>query len=520
MAATYYTRGHTSQYQAQQNLPLAPNIYAAADAVVNPQTGQVVCRSQYYNAAGAFVPGGTGLSPGCKPINFMGVGSVAPSAIPYTIGDSWKLFNRSQHVVQATVSGDLGPNFQLGAGPISVATGFEYRKESANQTTDSLSPTVIDATGIRGVPSALVNKLGPYRFFNPLPFSGSYDVKEEFAEIGIPILDNRPFARSLNADVAVRHTDYSLSGGVTTWKFGGDWQPVEDIRFRGSVSRDIRAPNLLELFNTASQFTVNDLYPSSTNGVTTPSLHISSGNPNLQPEKALTQTYGLVLTPTFMQGFSLSADYYQIRIDGAIATLSSRNTIDNCTAGLPGFCDYVSYANGVVTVLQPSLNLNVRETAGVDLEADYRLDAFNNPLSFRVLATRLIKDFSQAANGPILSDLGGDVAPLWRVSANATYQVKDWKFFLQERFINAALMDATQVQGIFTNDNHIPAVFYTDMTVSHAAFGGEIYLTISNLFNRDPPVDIGPPSSFSVPNAVNNYDRIGRMFNAGVRFNL
>lgn len=518
----YYSRGHTAQYQAQENLPLAPNIYAAADAVVNPQSGQIVCRSQYYNAAGMFVPSGTGLSPGCKPINFLGVGSVAQSAIPYTIGDSTKLFNLTQNVGEASVSGDLGPKLQLGAGPISVAAGVGYRKESANQTTDALSPTLIDATGIRGVPAALIDRQGPYRFFNPLPFSGSYDVKEEFAEIGIPILKDWAFARSLNLDVAARHTDYSQSGGVTTWKFGGDWQVVDDIRFRGSVSRDIRAPNLLELFNSASQFTENTIYPSSTKGVTTPTLQINSGNPDLQPEKALTQTYGVVLTPTFMRSFSFSADYYNIRLVGAISTIGVQDIIDNCAAGLTSFCSHVDFANGVVKVLSPSLNLSVLETSGIDFEADYHVDVLNKPLAVRVLATRELQNFSQAPDGPVLSTLGGAIAPLWRVTANATYAVNNWKFFIQERFINAALMDATMVQGIYTDDNHIPAVFYTDMTISHVVFGGEgeLYLTINNLFNRDPPIDIGPPSSFSVPNAVDTYDRIGRMFNAGLRFSF
>ncbi|NOW44929.1 outer membrane receptor protein involved in Fe transport [Novosphingobium sp. SG751A] len=519
-----FARGHTFQDQIQHNLPLAPNIYAAADAVVNPQTGQIVCRSQFYNAAGVFVPGGTGLSSGCKPINFFGNGSVDPSAIGYTIGDSSKEFHLTTYVAQASVSGDLGSTFQLGAGPISIAAGVEYREESAYQTTDALSPTRIDATGIRGVPAALNNKLGPYRFFNPLPFSGSFNVKEAFVELGVPILKDKSFARSLAFDVAARHTDYSQTGGVTTWKVGADWQVIDDIRLRGSVSRDIRAPNILELFNAATQFTTTSIYPSSAGGVTTPTLNVIAGNPDLQPEKALTQAYGVVLTPTFAPGLSFSADYYNIKIKGAIASLTIQQTLDNCAAGQTIYCSQINFANGVATVATPGLNLNVLATSGIDFEAGYRTNLFGNPLSLRVLATRLLSNYTTPPNSTKISTLGGDVAPHWRVTAQLAYDTETWKVFVQQRYIGPALMDATKVEGVYTDENDIPAVFYTDATLSYKlkklGLDAELYLTVNNIFNREPPIDIAPPSSFSIPNARNNYDRIGRMYNAGLRFNF
>ena len=517
-----YSIGHTHQFLPETNLPNARPMYAAADAVVHPTTGQIVCRSQFYNTAGVFVAAGTGMDPGCKPINVIGINSVTPSTIAYTIGDSWKKLYLSQHVAQANLSGDLGEHFQLDGGPISVATGVEYRSESANQMTDALSPTSIDFTGVRGGPASLAGKQGPYRFFNPLPFSGDYNVKEGFAELGIPITKDRSMARALNANLAIRRTEYSLSGGVTTWKTGLDYQMIDDLRFRGTVSRDIRAPNLLELFNSATQNSNNQLYPSSSNGVTTPALVIASGNPALKPERALTKTYGVILTPTFMPGLSLSADYYNIKIDGAIGTVSAQQTLDNCYAGLTQFCSQFSFANGTVKVFTSNLNLNVLQNAGFDFEASYKTQLFDNPLTLHVLANHQTKNFSQAPNAPVISTLGADTAPRWRVTAQAQYAIDGFNFFVQERYIAPSLMDATKVEGVYTNNNHIPAVYYTDMTVTYKleAFGSsnELYLTVNNLFDRDPPTDVSPPTSFAQPTNRTVYDGIGQYFNFGIRF--
>jgi iron complex outermembrane receptor protein len=329
-------------------------------------------------------------------------------------------------------------------------------------------------------------------------------------------------ARALNANVALRRTEYSLSGGVTTWKAGLDYQMIDDLRFRGTVSRDIRAPNLLELFNSATQNSNNQLYPSSSNGVTTPALVIASGNPALKPERALTKTYGVIATPTFLPGLSLSADYYNIKIDGAIGTVSAQQTLDNCFAGLTQFCSQFSFANGTVKVFTSNLNLNVLQNAGFDFEASYRTQLFDNPLSLHVLANHQTKNFSQAPNGPVLSTLGADTAPRWRVTAQAQYSIEGFNFFLQERYIAPSLMDATKVEGVYTNNNHIPAVYYTDLTVSYKldALGSsnELYLTVNNLFDRDPPTDVSPPTSFAQPTNRAVYDGIGQYFNFGIRF--
>jgi len=514
-----YSHGRTNQLLAQDNLNKARQTYAAADAVVNPATGQVVCRSQYYSGT-TFVAGGTGLDAGCKPQNLFGPGSVDPTTIPYTIGDSWKRFTLDQHVFAATISGDLGFGFE--AGNLSLATGAEYRTEDVRQITDDISVQTIDFSGIRGGPAALQGRLGPFRFANFQPFGGGFNVKEVFAEVGVPLIANAPMAEKLSADFAVRYTDYSTSGGVTTWKAGADYQIVPDVRVRATVSRDIRAPNLLELYNSSTFNSQNQFYPSSTNGVATTVVQITSGNPDLVPERALTQTYGVVFTPTFFEGFNLSVDYYDIKIKGGIQTVGSQQTIDNCYLGVPGFCQFVTPVAGTVRVRSPFLNLSQIVNAGIDFEARYNTELWGGDLTLGMLATRLTAAYTQALGGARIPTLGGNNDPKWRVNLRANYEYENWKLFVQERFIGPKLVDAQRVEGVFVDDNTVDPAFYTDITVTYGfeAFGSqnEFYLSVNNVTNQEPPKDVGAPSSFVQPGNRNVYDFLGRYFNVGLRF--
>ncbi len=517
-----YSRGRTNQFLAQTNLTIGRQVYAAADAVRHPVTGQIVCRSQWYNG-NVFVPVGTGLDPGCRPQNLFGFGSIDPSTIPYTIGDSWKKYTQTQQVVAAAISGNLTA-FDFGAGPISVATGAEYRTEKARQTTDDISVQIVDFSGIRGGPDAYIGRRGPFRFGNFQPFGGKYDVKETFAEVGVPLLGNISAVRKLSADAAVRYTDYSTSGGVTTWKVGLEYQADRNLRLRGTVSRDIRAPNMLEFYNTATNNAGNIIYPSSSNGVTTSNVTITSGNLDLRPERALTQTYGVVFTPTAVQGLELSADYYTIEINGGVQTINSQQTIDNCYMGVPDFCQYVTSVAGTVRVRTPYLNLAQVKTAGIDVNAVYRAEILGHPLQLGLVATRLTAASTQVVGGPVLSTLGGGNDPKFRMNIQATYDVGPWSLFLQQRYIGAKLTDAQRIEGVFVDDNTVDPAFYTDATITYAfdAFGtsSEIFFTVNNVTNQEPPKDVISPSSFVQPGNRSVYDWVGRYFNLGLRFRM
>lgn len=504
-----YSYGQTNQKVGQNNEPILRRLYAAADAVVSPGSGQVVCRSTL-----------AGLDPGCAPLNLFGEGSPSQAAINYVIGDSVKYLTLRQHVGALNFRGNFGDRFSFGAGPISLAFGFEYRHESASQTVDPLSPTAVDFTGIRGGPASLQGRQGAYQFFNPLPLSGSYDVKEGYAELAVPILKDLPFAKALDIDVAARHTIYSQSGGVTTWKGGVNYQINDSIRLRVTRSRDIRGPNILELFNSATQNSSNNIY----HGVTTPSLIISSGNPNLLPEKADTLTYGAVFRPSFLRGFQASVDYYNIAVKDAIGSLNSQIILDNCAAGSAFSCSLfqVTSANTLIIFTQ-SLNLNIQKTSGYDFEVAYSHPVGTGQLSMRFLGNLTTDSYIQAPGSPVQQLLGGSLNPKFRGTGQLHYTNDHMSVFVQERFIGSAQFDPTKVEGIDIADNSIPPQYYTDLglTVDIKGFGQtqELFLTVNNLFDRDPPIATVNPTSYSVPTTA-AYDQLGRFFTVGLRFKL
>ena len=207
-------------------------IYAAVDAVRDP-SGNIVCRVTLTNP---------GLYPGCTPLNVFGVGTESQASYDYIRSISQYSAKNKMDSVQANLSGTL---FEGWAGPIGFAVGAEYRKSSLNQVTNS-DPTIpTDFTGLRGVVNSGRLK---YAFLNIGSAKGSYEIKEAYGELNVPVLRDSAIG-SLELNGAVRYTHYSTSGGVTTWKAGGLFDPVEGVRFRATVSRDIRAPTLLSLIH-------------------------------------------------------------------------------------------------------------------------------------------------------------------------------------------------------------------------------------------------------------------------------
>lgn len=502
------SRGRTRNFTAQRNLSNMRRLYAAVDAVKD-SSGQIVCRSTL-----------TGLDPGCVPLNLFGEGAPSAAAIAWVSGASIAELTLDQTVAVANVSGNV-EKIDLGAGPLALAGGVEYRKEEASQISDALSQARTDFTGIRGGPAARNNQLGTFNFFNPQPFAGDFSVKEGYIELGMPILAGRAFARSLDLNVALRRSDYDPQGGVTTWKAGGNWQINDEWRLRYTRSRDIRAPNLLELYNTATQNSNNSIYK----GVTTATLVVSTGNPNLTPERALTETYGVVYRPQWLEGFQTSIDYYSIDIDGAIGSLGAQRIIDLCALGQTQLCNEftVNTAGGAtsLTVYSRQLNLSTRRAEGLDFEGAYSKSVFGGRGRARLLVNRMLDAFVQAPLSSPEYSIGTSQSPKWRANFQLGFERGGWQATIQERFISSGVMNANIIVG--TNDtsrNDVPAVFYTDLSGSYKTtlFGAEAeyYGSVTNLFDKQPPVDTSNPTSFSNPTSQ-AFDRAGMFFNAGVR---
>jgi iron complex outermembrane receptor protein len=501
-----YNFGQTDQFMANTNMSVARNLYAAADAVVGPG-GTIVCRSTL-----------AGLDPGCTPRNLFGVQPVNAAVSKYVTADSFLNLRLRQQVFSANIRGNLGDNIRL-AGPIAVAAGLEYRKESAFQTVDAISPTKNDFTGIRGAPAAINGVQGPFRFFNPLPFAGDYNIKEGYIEVGLPVLADSPVG-NLDLNGAIRYADYSTSGGVTTWKVGASWELTDALRLRGTLSKDVRAPNLQELYNPGLKTSGNVAYPGFG---TLPTTTFLRGNTNLQAERASTLTFGAVYEPRWLPGFQASVDYYKIKVEDAIGFFSEERIIRECTAGNAAQCAQLTITGGTLTVNRSYVNLSEQTVAGIDFEMSYRSGFAGGNLGLRLIGNHSLTNESVTPGSAATVALGLPSAPRWTGTLQANWDKGPFSLFVQERFISATRqgVDTVWVDGVDIADGAIPPVFYTNMTVKYdlrlTSGKQEVFLSIQNLFDRTVPYGaFSNSSSFaSAPNGA--YDSIGRYFTAGIR---
>ena len=402
-----YTFGQTKSKILLTDYRIADRYFAAVDAVRDPATGNIVCRSdlfpndnidpENYDApATTFTPG---AGSGCRPLNLLGNGVRDQAALDWVNADIMNRSKIQQHVVSGSISGDFGQFFELPGGPVGFALGGEYRKEKS-----------------RFVPDELLQQGALADFSVQLPESGSFDVKEIFGELSAPILKNVPFAYNLTVGAALRLSDYSTIGKTTTWKVDGTYAPIPDITFRGTWSEAVRAPNITELFapmnggfsfisdpcdpvyidegtqyrvaNCQATLAAAGLTPdqiASFNPENDPQATVSlpgnsGGNRNLREETARTWTAGVVLRPQFIPGLIASFDWYDIKLKNAINTPTAEElaelcvdqpTLDNV------YCQNITRAQGTGYVagyfVQPQ-NVASFRTAGADMKLNYSFD--------------------------------------------------------------------------------------------------------------------------------------------------
>ncbi|HEY4366661.1 MAG TPA: TonB-dependent receptor [Steroidobacteraceae bacterium] len=502
------------------------NYAEAINAVVDPATGQIVCGTRSANLQTVNV------DPACKPYNPMGLGVNSPSSLNYITATGHSDLTLKQEVAAASVSGDMFDNW---AGPVSLAAGAEHRKESSEGDVSALDQASAFFAG------------------NYKATVGSYNVTEGFVETVFPLLKDVPGADMLDFNGAVRYTDYSESGGVTTWKAGLVWSPIEDMRFRFTRSRDIRAPGLGELFNQGAGGTGNNTdlgLPGS------PSYFMQSqtiGNRNLKPEEADTTGLGVVLTPRFLPGFTMSVDYYDIKVDGTIYVRSSREIIEGCYLNNDQqLCSQIHRNDaGFIDVITSSPeNIVGEEASGVDIDATYRLPVGPGDLTLRAMGTIVTKLDTTTAAGKkvdgrgVNSDdagigLGANLwGPKYRYLLSAGYDLNPVEVTLTMRGIssgvyNNAFYECQQgscpTQAELTsmgysnsiNDNHIASAHYFDLGLNYKLEDmGEVYFVVENLTNEDPAKVAGGTGAgfYQGQSNVSLYDRFGTMYHAGVRF--
>ena len=253
---------------------------------------------------------------------------------------------------------------------VSMAVGAEYRKDTIDAASDPLSQTA------------------GWFAVNPKPLSGDVNVKEGYAEVVVPLLRDKPAAYSLDVNGAGRLTDYSTSGQVTAWKAGINYSPLADLRFRATVSRDIRAPSINELYSAETQQVTALVDPRNNSNPTVTQL--IAGNPALEPETSKAYTVGLVFQPGWVRGLRMSVDYYSFDITNAIASLNGQQFLDGCfTLGQQALCSaIVQNASGVITRINGTLlNAAATKSSGIDAELGYDLPIGAGKMDFRLLGT-------------------------------------------------------------------------------------------------------------------------------------
>jgi len=489
----------------------------AIDAVRNAN-GQIVCRSTL-----------TAPTNGCVPFDVFGTGVVSQAAANYVLGLSWGDTKLTQDVVAATLRGEP---FSTWAGPVSVATGIEHRREKVSGSNDPLS-------SVRGWDQG-----------NYIASFGSFDVTEGFFETVVPLAKDLPFAQSLDLNAAVRATSYSTSGYVTTWKAGLTYTPIEDISFRFTRSRDIRAPNLAELFQSGvgGRATAPDPFR---NNVSTTFLTTQVGNPNLLPEKADTLGFGVILKPRFVPGLTASVDYYDVRIKDAITTVAPLTIINSCFAGNAVLCSGITRDSTGAISLVTSVPINFAKqiARGLDFEASYRTEVFGGSLTLRGLATRYLKNYQDnGINKPTdtvgknnadaaqaaATGSGSTSLPKWRYMASLSFDRDPVGFTFTARgfsdgVYNPAFIQCTSscptstVDNMTIDNNHIPGAIYFDVNTTFKFKEGlEAFVVVDNILNTDPvQIGVGPNVGGSpIPLNQSLYDTLGRVFRVGVRFKM
>jgi len=484
-----------------------------------------------------------GTASGCAPLNIFGEGNISSESAAFINTAAAATAEFEQTVIQGNLSGDLG-ELSLTDDPIGVAFGAEYIETEADFR-PSQDVAVSTIAGFNGSP----------------PSGGSFDVYSVYAEASIPLLADKPFAQRVTLDVAGRYSDYSTSGGVEAYKIGGEWAVNDQFRIRGNYNRAVRAPNIGELFAPIGENFPGAVDPCSAAGnpdaavaaictaTGVPAAQVGSaaintisgqvrtlagGNEQLEPETADTYTIGAVLQPDFIDGLSLSVDYYDINISGAIAAFGggANNVLNTCynNAEFGGvgsdFCNVITRrADGSIDFISlQARNVASTNVSGIDISAQYGFDAGNfGDIGISYLGTyNLENEFTAFLGDDVITCDGefgttcGEPDPTYRHRVVGSVNKNDWSFQTVWRLVGGVNDDAGE--GVNSVDS-IGAFHYFDSSISKD-FGENLTLSFgaNNVFDKNPPV-IGDNDE-QANTFPATYDVFGRTYfaNAKVRF--
>ncbi|PCG13298.1 MULTISPECIES: TonB-dependent receptor [Sphingomonas] len=480
--SAYYGHGELSDDRGYLNQKVTANFNRAIDVVANPAGGAPICRVALTDPTTA-----------CRPLNLFGEGNADPAAVAYAFSSGAHVRNTTK--LDTAMVSLRGDPFSLWAGPVSVAVGAEARWESiASSDLDPLSAAQAFTT------------------FNFSLINGGFNVKEGFGEVAVPLLD-QPFSK-IEFSAAGRYSHYSNTGNVTSWKLGVTDRVFDDLLLRVSTSRDIRSGSLTELFNTRSTTQSNIADP--TTKTTYQIVTFGGGNPNLAPEIGRTTTIGGTFSPSSVPGLNLSVDYFDIRIKGAIATLSGQDIVTRCANGNAALCSQIVRANGVITtVFATFVNLAEYHTNGLDFEASYDLPlstvSASLPGKLRVRGLATYVDSLTTDDGVSRIEYVGDVGeavpfgtPHWRGNLTVTYDDSVFGADARVRYVGGGLWNHL----LDIENNAISAKAYLDLGARVRIDGLTLSANVTNVFDKDAP----PTTTGQI-----HYDQMGRYFSMAAR---
>lgn len=523
----YYTHGESRQEEYNPRNTNQQRAYAQSDAVLGAN-GQVQCYAATQAATAAAYAN-------CVPINPFGPTTITPSAYDYAVQRTQYVMTNIMDDIGGVVSGNL---FDLPAGPIKGALSAEARWLSYGVASTASPTATVDCTGLRicfpNTPLWIQNVVASVQ--------ADENVYEFAGEFNIPILKGLPLVQDLSANIAGRYTNYSTSGDAETWKLGLDYHVNDSVRFRGTMSVDIRAPTLNDLFSPL-QSTISGL-TDLISGVNGSSLLHSQGNPNLKPEVAHTYTAGVVFTPDFIPGLTASIDYYRINLADGITNISYGNQAIQqiCIASIPtgNLSPYCSLANRPIPIGQPGyntpanyptffisqgLNSATVKTEGVDMEADYGFDMADIdsslPGSINLRALLSLQPYINT-----LTFVGSATTftpmPKGRFTMFLGYQLDSWAINFQNTYLSSFNKQSLPTQvyaapyvGAY---NQLDATLTKKFTLDTDS-AIDVYATVQNVFNRQyplwPTITSNPGLFYPAPFTFGN--SLGRYFQIGVR---
>ena len=504
--------------------------------------GQPVCQSVL-----------DGSDPNCVPWNIFQEGGVSQEAIDYLVLPLFARGTTDQEIISGYVTGDLtdyGVKLPTADSGVAVVMGLESRRETLNYSPDS---------GFQNGEGA--GQGGP-----TLPVDGSLNVKEVFGEMSVPLVSGKPGMEYLGLEMAYRYSDYSTDEQTDTYKLAADWQPIADLKVRASFQSAVRHANIRELYRAQSiqlfDMTIDPcgsrideedgsvIAPTATlaecqnSGITSTTYggeidspagqynYIGGGNPDLTPEGSETTSLGFVYSPSFVEGLTVSVDYFNIQVEDAIAGINPETILNKCLeTGEARFCDSISRgANGNLWVGESAItavdvNIGYFETEGFDINANYGFDvgAYGS-IDMNWIATYLTKWDQQEFAGEPVEDCVG----VWNSSCGAP--TPEFVSTMRATWATPWAVDVTggwrhigAVDDLGSNGADFDSVNYFDLAASWAASDSvTIRSGINNVLDEEPPLtaDAGAGIYGNGNTFPGIYDALGRYAFLGASVNF